>query len=545
LFRPRKAAPTPNVVSLTTEQGRLAQPTFSPDGNQVAYMWDGEKHDNFDIYVKLIGSPTALRLTTDPAPDAYPVWSPDGRQVAFLRGQQIYAISPLGGPERKLAEVPGMQCRFSWSSDSKWIAVAQVLAPHETNGIFLISTDGLQRRRLTARDGLSFDSEAAFSPDGHRLAYATCSPADLCVLSWMELSADLSPRGPPRRLNAGTLTRPALTWSSDGQSVIYDRRLPHWAISNDRLWRIGIQAGSEPQRLDYTEQGARFPAVSRVGNRLAYDQTTLDFDIWKWKEGKAEKLIASNMVDESPQYSPGGGKIAFETARSGSYEIWVANADGSSPAQLTFSSIASGSPTWSPDGHWIAYDGLDAAGQYNIFAIDALGGPPRQVTRDFTSYRPSFSRDGKWIYFMSNNKSYRIAFAGGTPVQVTDNGGLPCESWDGKSLYYVKTGSDRGALFVRALDGGPEKHVLDFVGFPSGFNGQYAIAREGIYYIGGPNPDGTFTLNFLDPATSRSRLLAKLPRIGLGLSVSPDGAIAYTVASTARSGDLRLVEHFH
>ena len=34
-------------------------PSFSPDGNQVAFSWNGEKQDNFDIYVKLIGSPTS------------------------------------------------------------------------------------------------------------------------------------------------------------------------------------------------------------------------------------------------------------------------------------------------------------------------------------------------------------------------------------------------------------------------------------------------------------------------------------------------------
>jgi Tol biopolymer transport system component len=213
------------VVSLTTDQGILSQPSFSPDGNQVAYTWDGENHDNTDIYVKLIGSPTVLRLTTDPASEQYPVWSPDGRQIAFLRGDQIYTVSPLGGSERKLADVPGIEGRFSWSADGRWIAVAQVRTPHEANGIFLISADGLQRRRLTIQEGLSNDREPTFSPDGRRLAYGTCF-GQVCALSCMELTADLTPRGQPRRLNAGTPTRLSLAWTSDGKAVIYDRKLP-------------------------------------------------------------------------------------------------------------------------------------------------------------------------------------------------------------------------------------------------------------------------------------------------------------------------------
>ena len=80
---PRTIAWTP--VPLTTYAGREMQASFSPDGNQVAFVWNGEKQDNFDLYVKLIGSDTLLRLTSNPAPDFKPAWSPDGRSIAFLR----------------------------------------------------------------------------------------------------------------------------------------------------------------------------------------------------------------------------------------------------------------------------------------------------------------------------------------------------------------------------------------------------------------------------------------------------------------------------
>ena len=70
---------------------------FSPDGNQVAFVWDGERGDNDDIYVKLLGETNALRLTTDPADDGYPAWSPDGKRIAFERfgpKRGIYNLSP-------------------------------------------------------------------------------------------------------------------------------------------------------------------------------------------------------------------------------------------------------------------------------------------------------------------------------------------------------------------------------------------------------------------------------------------------------------------
>ena len=62
-------APPPHVVPLTTLKGEERHPTFSPDGEQVAFAWNGAKQDNWDIYVTLVGSSNVRRLTSDPAPD--------------------------------------------------------------------------------------------------------------------------------------------------------------------------------------------------------------------------------------------------------------------------------------------------------------------------------------------------------------------------------------------------------------------------------------------------------------------------------------------
>lgn len=46
------------VVPLTTFPGQEITPSLSPDGKQIAFAWNGEKQDNFDIYVQLIGAGT-------------------------------------------------------------------------------------------------------------------------------------------------------------------------------------------------------------------------------------------------------------------------------------------------------------------------------------------------------------------------------------------------------------------------------------------------------------------------------------------------------
>jgi DNA-binding winged helix-turn-helix (wHTH) protein len=79
------ATPPARVVALTTLPGVESFAAFSPDGNAIAFTWNGEKGDNFDVYVKDIGSSQVRRLTKDPGRDVSPVWSPDGRQIAFVR----------------------------------------------------------------------------------------------------------------------------------------------------------------------------------------------------------------------------------------------------------------------------------------------------------------------------------------------------------------------------------------------------------------------------------------------------------------------------
>ncbi len=108
----------------------------------MAFTWNGEKEDNFDIYVKLIGSSDMHRLTTDPAMDIMPSWSPDGKQIAYVRlgpdGNRVHLVSPIGGSDRKLSDFPLAFATPSWSPDSRWLAVAR--APK--GGPFAIGSDG-------------------------------------------------------------------------------------------------------------------------------------------------------------------------------------------------------------------------------------------------------------------------------------------------------------------------------------------------------------------------------------------------------------------
>src|ERR1035437_7120191 len=69
MWRPRQPEEPPRAVELVTVPGLKSSPWFSPDGDHVAFAWNGPKQDNFDIYVQQIGAGSPLRLTTDPSTD--------------------------------------------------------------------------------------------------------------------------------------------------------------------------------------------------------------------------------------------------------------------------------------------------------------------------------------------------------------------------------------------------------------------------------------------------------------------------------------------
>ena len=556
--KPSAPLPPPRIVSLTDYAGSEGQAALSPDGSQVAFSWNGEKEDNYDIYVKPVGAVgTPLRRTTDPAADSWPTWSPDGSQIAFVRGQgtqrAIYLTPPLVGEARKLADLSplGSFNGPSWSPDGKWLAVAEDYQ-NETSGIALIPVEGGTKRALISGPFIEGRYRfPTFSHDGHFLAYASISVFNFGDLYLLELGADLKPKREPRRLTHQAGLFLGIAWAPDGRSVIYGARFHVGSGLYYYLWRMRVEGATPPERLESAGRESFFPATPRKGYRLAYtlQQSQARVDIWRLEVGAPPKrFLSSNSVDIDPQFSPDGTKVAYESAGSGSESaIWVANRDGSNRVQLTEAvGGGRGSPSWSPDGKWIAYDGQSEDGHWDIFVVDAAGGQPRRLTTGASDeIAPSWSRDGKWIYFSSSRTGqteiWRMPAGGeGKGEQLTDKrGNYPTVS--GETLYYQKS----AAVFARALAGGPERQILDSF---AGARGFFPV-EDGIYYFArlpkeGPN---AFELRFLHFATGRIQSIATFESAGIQrLSVSPDRkTFLYSgTAPQSVSIDLMLVENF-
>ena len=552
------------VVPFTSFPGRESWPVFSPDGDQVAFTWDGTAGDNFDLYVKLVGAGEPLRLTTHPGTENSPAWSPDGKHIAFTRFHQgqsaIYTVPALGGPERKLLQLGLESAWFGypmvvWSPDGRWLAFTDNSSPQGIPAVFLLSLETLEKLRLTSPPAQYLgDWWPAFSPDGKTLAFIRQVSEGVSDIYLASVDG-----GEPRRLTPQSAGILGLNWTPDGGSIVFISTLREGRL---RLWRISGSGGTpEPLAVGadvvWSVTGNSPPSISRHGRRLAYVQSSDDTNIWRIEvpgtAGPAippTKLVPSTQNECGPQFSPDGQRIVFQSTRTGFGELWACDSDGTNPIQLTSSAgHGAGTARWSPDGRHIAFDSRPE-GHADIFVMSAEGGSPRRLTTDpANDVVPSWSRDGRWIYFASNRSGTREVWKapaeGGQAVQVTKQGGFAAfESPDGRLLYYAKF--DSPGLWRVPVEGGEESLVLDQL--RSGYWGAWAVADKGVYFIN-PEEKPRAAIEFFSFATrriTRIALLEKEPaKFTPNLALSPDGrSILYTQLDQS-GNDIMLVENFN
>ena len=561
--RPRTSAARASmrVVPLTSYPGREDQGALSPDGNQIAFVWEGEKGDNADIYVKSISGDRPLRITTNPGIDLKPAWSPDGQRICFLRINPndgkvgVFVTSALGSaPERFLFSLNQELGTISWSPDGKFIATSDAQPGSKATNIVLYSPETGEKRDLTTLPAQFWsDSIPAFSPDSKTVAFIRQnSPitGDIYIVS--------TNGGEPRRItfdnarysfDSGIIG--GLTWTSDGAELIFSSTrggLPS-------LWRVAV-AGGEPERLPVGGDNTYYPSVSLQGHRLSYTRVSGGTPIYRIdatnkpaQRAVATKFLSSTREDASPRYSPDGKRVAFQSDRSGNPEIWTCDSDGQNISQLTFfRKGVAGTAQWSPDGSQIAFDYRDS-GMSDVYVVNVNGGVPRRVTtEDADDSVPSWSRDGKFLYFASNRTGpvevWKTPVEGGQAVQLTKHGGFTAfESSDGRYFYFNKSAGCPG-VWKMPVDGGDETLVLNQSG--AGNWGQWSLADKGIYFID-YRPDGISVafFNFVTQKTTRVVGLENVNAFVGGLTSSPDGKqILYTQQDPV-SSDIMLVEDFH
>jgi eukaryotic-like serine/threonine-protein kinase len=521
---------TMTIERLTTT-GKAQRVAISPDGKYVAYV-TGEAGKQ-SLWVRQAATRSDIQIVP-PAEGYYGglTFSPDGDYIDYVRSPNaygsgaLYQIPVLGGDSRKVAE--RVDSPVAFSPDGKQFAFVRDNPGSET-ALVVTGADGTGERQISARkipDPFA-DSGISWSPDGKSIAIGAYSGGECYVttvqvadgsvrrvgskgwhlilrVAWLAdssgfvLGAEDSANGPiqlwelsypdgqPRRITNDLNDYVDLDMTADSGALVTVLR-----EVRSNLWLDSPGVASQAKQIGFgvaTQEGL-FGLVWTAEGRIAYGSLASGRrELWIMDaDGTHPRQLTSGadlQFFSSPSSCP-DGTILFASGVYGAANIWSIDADGGNRKQLT-SGGTNGAPSCSPDGKWVVFN-ASHGGDYTLWRIPIQGGTPQQLT-DYASSYPSVSPDGKWIAF--DEYSYRgankigvIPFAGGQPVRTFDydahsSVGYPIIRWthDGRALTYVLDQQGVSNIWEQPFEGGPPKQLTDFTGGQI-FN--YAWSKDG------------------------------------------------------------------
>ena len=200
---------------LTENTGLDHFPTWSPDGNQIAFIADGSSSGRLvksQLHTMAADGSDVRNITPSLQLDLYPpAWSPDGQRIALVvdereePGAAIYTVKPDGSDLMKISEA---RSGPSWSPDGTRIAFTK---SHEDDGVglYTVAADGSDTRLVTVMEGGSGSLSPSWSPSGSEILVGCVT---MCIIN-VE-NGSLVGRS-PISLHEGNVAE----WSPDGSRI--------------------------------------------------------------------------------------------------------------------------------------------------------------------------------------------------------------------------------------------------------------------------------------------------------------------------------------
>jgi len=308
--------------------------------------------------------------------------------------------------------------------------------------------------------------------------------------------------------------------AQDGTAVPAAADTPEWDVQNP-------PGPSRDIPIDVTRGTWMSLDVSPDGRTIVFDLLG-DIYVMPVAGGEARAIASGVAWDMQPKWSPDGRHIAFTSDRAGGDNIWIMDADGSNPTQVSKESFRLlNQPEWSPDGQFIVgrkhFTSSRSLGAGEMWMYHRSGGSGVQLTERRTQQKdtgePAFSPDGRYLYFSDdatpgatfeyskdvNTQIYVIRRldreTGEIDAYVTGPGGSirPTPSPDGRSLAFIRRVRYQSVLYVMDIESGRETPV--FSGLDRDLQETWAV--HGVYPAMSWTPDNRSIVFWADGRIQR------------------------------------------
>jgi DNA-binding winged helix-turn-helix (wHTH) protein/WD40 repeat protein len=439
---------------LTTDSYVKIPPALS-DGTRVYFSasFEGEQ---FIAEVPLSGGHPARLSITPPGPVfVLQDLSPDGQEFLLtaaartdrLRLMPLWTLRIADGSARRLGAIVATSAAYAPSG--------KTIAYTTSTELWTAQSDGSQPRRLREmKDSLA--GSICWSLDGTRIRFSRRDPLSGFSIPW-EIKADGSGLRPVLPASGGVSLVP-VGWGLDGQFTIFFGDGSFWGrfetwLRNNRPLEPLVADAPEFDGSVRIRGGGSFYAIGtdRLGELQGYDQS----------KGAWSPLL-EGISAEAVEYSPDGQRVAYVTYPQRA--LWVRQADGKRPIQLTSQPLVASFPRWSPDGRRIAFSANESGDQpMRLYLVDADGGPvkPAVPSAPGSQGYPSWSPDGKTLLYgivsTSSREEVYIRMADletGKVVKLPGSEGLFAPRWspDGNTIAALRFTGDPNLVLMRVSD---------------------------------------------------------------------------------------------
>lgn len=422
----------------------VSHPRWTKDGTLVFAL---QRNGRGSLWIEKTDGRAPNKIASGDAPFLYPAISPEGKRVAFVterNGEQKLCISDVQqGNERCLTDGMkfGLYGRTEWAQDGRTLYFVAASGTDPVLHAWSISVAGGEPQRL---ENLNHDTLFVFLLKNGALSVISFDP-DITIGT---VSAE---GGIPKQVRPdGELFGFMPAWSPEGRELAY---------TSQKWNRLGFPHGMDAHVLSRETDGTFGPA--RV-------------------------LVAEDMEDYGPTWSPDGKWLAFHSHRLDTDDVYLRKASDSDGPVIRLSWFGSGTetsgPAWSPDGHKLIFCSIPKESKYSqLFEveIDPVSGQPKSDPRvvvldgfEGHAWTARYSPDGNRIAFRGTLKDgtggvFTVPSKGGkVNTVITFHGGLdygqPEWSRESKSLLFASS-NDSGLWQIRKIEagGGPVQTVTD------------------------------------------------------------------------------------